>query len=660
MRLAILLLGTALTAFVAGGPLCSADFPPVTDQERALAAVAGEPNAPAVILFKNAEVELTFRYGRQNVVSSSLRVRERTKILTGEGKSRGEVTVAHSRRVRLQGFHGRTVLPDGRILPLPADAKFERKISARQKRSVTSVVFPGVEVGAILDYEYALVFDSYFLDPWYFSDELPVLFSEVTFKLPLHVQAKAWSRDPLQAGLHNESKKTSDGTELRVWAENLPSIPDEPYGLPFADLATRMMLLPVSYRIGASSRPILETWEDVAEIIDERYRKVQHDSEGAAEKARQLIGGAGGARQRAEALYRFVRDEIATEAAEGEELDIVTGEGSSLKDVLSEAKGTSVEKALLLQTMLAAAGIESRPVWAADRWHGQIDPTLSNPAWFDRVLVAAEIDGQRVFLDPSDRALGFGQIAYAYEGTAAVLYDRKKPEPIVLPETPFDQNGRRAVLDLTLDGAGALSGTGELVLTGAHAWERIHWQDGDARTLDAWKKWLDDRYHGFTVNDVHLEERPDDRTVRLTWKLAQREEDVLGDETSLAPSRPLGPMAQPLVQAGDKRRSQVLFPYAGRDEVELRLRWPAGWRVDLLPGLAKQERPEGAFVVEVEEKEAEHSLVYRRRFDLHRRLLGSPQEYEAVRALYAAVEKSDAQPLALVTDPYPRKLESVE
>jgi transglutaminase-like putative cysteine protease len=634
-----------LCSLLLGGPALAADFPPITDQERSLIAVAGEPNAPAVVLFKNAELQLAATYGRLRQVSSSLRVTARTKILTEEGKSRGEVSIPHSSFFRLKSFQARTVLRDGRVLPLPADAKFERKTSARQKRSVTSIAFPGVEVGAILDYQYELLFDSYFLEPWYFSDELPVLSSEVVFRIPSVFQMKAWTRDPFRAGLHNESKKTPDGTDLRVWAENLPSVPDEPYGLPFEDLATQMMLLPVAFRVDAVTTPILKTWEDVAEIAGERYGLAQRDPDDSIAKAREIIKRAGGgARQQAEALYRFVRDEIAT--ADGKE--VWPDKGSAVEDVFSDAKGTCVEKALLLQTMLEAARIASRLVWSADRWHGQIDLTLANPAWFDRVLVAAEIDGQRVFLDPSDRALGFGQISYAYEGTAAVLYDRKKPEPIVLPETPFDQNGRRAVIDLTLDEAGALSGTGELMLTGAQAWERIDWQDDDARTLDAWKKWLDDRYHGFTVSDVHFVERPDDRKVQLTWKLAQREEDVLGDEASLLPSRPLGPVAQPLVQAGDKRRSQVLFAYADRDEMELRLHWPAGWRVDTLPGLAKQERPVGAFVVEVEEKEAERSLVYRRRFDLRRRLLVSPQEYEAVRALYAAVEKSDAQPLALV------------
>lgn len=644
MHRALPLLLIALMGCLAGGPLLAADFPPITDKERSLNAVAGEPNAPAVVLFKKSEF-LMMGYGRQGQVSSSLLVQARTKILTEEGKSRGEVSVAHSGFVRLQGFQGRTVLPDGRVLPLPADAKFERKTSTRQKRSVTSVAFPGVEVGAILDYQYELRFDSpYYLEPWYFSDELPVLSSEVTFKIPAELQVKAWSSDPFKVGLQTETRKTSMGTEARVWAENLPSVPDEPFGLPFADLATQMMLLPAVYSDGYVHQPLLESWESVCKLFDEEYQKAQRKEGDAVKKARAIAGPAGGARQRAEAIYRFVRDEIATEGFEGVGLD----EGSSVGRTLADKKGDYAEKALLLRTMLEAVQIQARLVWAADRWRGQIDPQLANPAWFDRVLVAAEIDGQRVFLDPSDRSLAFGQIQYAYEGTPAVIHDRKKPETIVLPEIPFDQNGRRAVIDLALDEAGALAGTGELVLTGHHAWERIDWQDDDARTAEAWKKWLDEEYEGFAVSDVKFEERPDERTVRLTWKLAQREEDVLGDEASLVPSRPLGPLAQPLVQAGDKRRSPVLFAYADRDEVELRLRWPEGWKVDTLPGLTRQEKPVGTFVVELEENAAERTLVYRRRFDLRNRRLKNAQEYEAVRALYAAVEKSDAQSVALV------------
>jgi transglutaminase-like putative cysteine protease len=630
---------------LAGPALAVDDFPLITPQEKALTAVPGEPNAPAVVLSRKAEL-LMMGYGSRGQDASRLFVRTRLKILTQEGVRYGEAAIPHSDSVRLTGLQGRTVLPDGRILPLPADAKFERKLSKRQKRSLTSVAFPGVEVGAILDYQYELSFESiFFLEPWYFSDEVPVLFAEVVFKIPTAVKAKVWSSDPFKVGLQSETYQAAGGTEIRVWAKNLPAIPEEPFSPPFSHLATQMMLLPTAYDDGAHKRiPLLESWASACGLFDERYQKAQRREGDAPKKAREIAGRVTGTRARAEALYRFVRDEIATEPS----TDVWLEEGATVGKALAEKRGSSAEKGLLLQAMLEAAGVKSRLVWAASRWNARIDPELANPGWFDRMLVAAEVDGQRVFLDPADRSLAFGQLQSGYEGTPAVIVDTEAPEVILLPETPFEQNARRAVLDLALDEEGALAGSGELVLTGHHAWERIDWQADDARTQEAWQKWLTEESPGFVVSEVRFEERPDDQMVRLTWKLAQREEDVLGDEVSLAPSRPLGPVAQPFVQTSEQRRSPVVFAYGDRDEVELRLRWPEGWRIEATPSLAKQERPVGSFVVEVEEMASERRLVYRRRLDLPQRKLGSAKDYEAVRALYAAVEKSDAQPLALV------------
>ncbi len=143
----------------------------------------------------------------------------------------------------------------------------------------------------------------------------------------------------------------------------------------------------------------------------------------------------------------------------------------------------------------------------------------------------------------------------------------------MLPETPFERNVKRAVLDLALDAGGRLAGTGELVLTGHPAGERIDW-----------KEWLGERYRGFELAGVQVQELPDEWKVRLAWSLRQRDEDVLGDELSLQPSLPLGPMVQPFVQPADKRRSEVLFPYGFVEEVELRLRWPEGWKIESVPG----------------------------------------------------------------------------
>jgi cellulose synthase operon protein C len=620
----------------------AADFPPITAEERALTAVPGEPNAPAVVLYRKGEFLMSGYGAVRGSNTSTLRVQVRMKILTEAGKHNGEVVIAHSGEERLHGFHGRTVLPDGRIVPVSADAKFVRKTSALHGTFTTSVAFPAVTVGAILDYEFELGFDDiYYLEPWIFSDENPVRYSEVVFRTPLDLAVQVWSR--ALTGVQVKRDQTANGYSTKAWVENLPPVPEDPYGPPFRDLAAQMLLLPTARNAGADHRPLFDGWKGTCELIGRDYDVFRRRDEGVAEQAR-AVAGTGSPRDKAQALYRFVRDQVENEHGRG----VLPDPKVPLEQILAERKGDSAEKALLLEAMLHAAGIDSRLVWAADRDRVTIDPQLPSPAWFDTLLVRVELDGQPVYLDPSDRSLGFGRLRGGHEGTTAVLFDTGKPEMIVLPETPFYKSLRRAEIDLTLGADGRLAGTGTLRLTGQQSWRTIGWQEGEAKAAEAWKEWLVERFKDFQVSAVQIAESVEDATVTVTWALAERPEEVLGDEVAVVPSAPLGPLAQPFVQPAADRRSGVVFVELFRDEVELKLHWPAGWQVETKP----QERNLTAKVVSissrVEVNAAERTLVYKRRFDISQRQIAAAKEYENVRNLFAEVEKNDAQKLVLV------------
>ncbi|HET9212230.1 MAG TPA: DUF3857 and transglutaminase domain-containing protein [Thermoanaerobaculia bacterium] len=620
------------------------DFPPITAAERALTSVPGAPNAPAVVLFKNTELRMA-GYGRFfGSASSHLKVQARVKILTEAGRSNGEIAIDHGGRVRLRNFSGRTVLPDGRILPVPANAELRRQTSEVFKTFVTTVVFPAVQVGAILDYQYEIVFPSpLLLEPWSLSEEVPVLHSEILFKLATEWKMRVWTRSPLGVKIQRHEEETSGGNEIRAWADNLPAVPRVPYGPAYADLASQILLLPTAYGNRYGSVRLMEDWLTTSDLLGQMYAAVRSRDGGVAKAARE-IAGTGPPRQKAEALYRFVRDEIHGETGDA----VLVAPDSSLREILANHRGSASDKALLLQAMLKAVGIESRLVWAADRNRGTVDTALPNPSWFDTVLVMLELDGKRTFLDPSSPALSFGQLRAGYEGTPALIPDVKKLEGIVLPETPFDQNLRRAEIDLALDGKGRLAGTGTLQLSGLHAAERIHWQEDEEKTRQAWKDWLQERYRDFQITDVKAVEAPDERKVTLTWSMAQREEEVLGDETTVVPSAPLGPATQPFVQTAAERKLDVIFNYPDRDEVELRLRWPAGWRVEQRPQAAAVSHPCGGLSSSVVLSEQDRTLVYRRRLDITQRRIGSREDYEDVQDLFGAAAKNDAQKLTLV------------
>src|SRR5687767_3412392 len=175
-------------------------------------------------------------------------------------------------------------------------------------------------------------------------------------------------------------------------------------------------MLPTAVNYDGFETKLLESWPSVCDRLDELYHNARRKDGAAVKKARELAA-APGAREKAEALYRFVRDSIETIDEPG----IFPAEGASVDKTLSQRRGDYVDKALLLQAMLRAAKLDSRLVWAADRWNGLVDIRVANPAIFDTMLVALDLDGKRYFLDPSDSSLAFGHLRFHYEGMPALL-----------------------------------------------------------------------------------------------------------------------------------------------------------------------------------------------------------------------------------------------
>lgn len=639
------LLAALLLAPVLAGSLRADTFPPVTPEEWAYTSVPGDPGAGSVVLSKKGQVRLMDLASQD--VSSTLTVTVRMKILTEAGKESAEVVVPHSSYMRLLDFTGRTVLPDGRTVPLPKDAKFRRDLSERDKVFVTSVAFPAVEVGAVLDYRYEMRFDSIlFLEPWYFSERIPVRHAEVVFEVPGTIQARSWSRDPYQVGLKSETATHRQGTRLRLWAEDLPAVPDEPFGPPFGDLATQFLLVPTAYQDAYEHSPLMESWASTCKLFEEWfYAPARKRSGDARKKAKQIAAEAGaeGDRAVAQALYRFVRDEIETEALPGVSL----AEDKTPSSVLAARRGDPADKALLLQTMLEAAGLDAQLVWAGDRNRGLVDLRLPNPAWFDRVLVAVHVAGERVFLDPSVPLLGFGRLLPGLEGNAALVVDPKNPQEVTLPVAPAEANRRTVSVTLALDQAGALSGTGEVFLTGHHIWSETPDGAALADIEEAWSSRLEERFAEFDVEELEAEGAPDAQEVRLRWSMRQRDEEVLGDESRLAPSAPLGPAVQPFATGIELRRSPVFLSFADADALELTLTWPEGWAPEALPREIETTNGSGLFSATLEIDESTRTLRYRRRFDLARSQVTDHRTYQELRDLFGAAAQHDAQSVAL-------------
>lgn len=621
------------------------EFPPISDTERALTELPGQPEAPAVVLFEKAEVKLR-DYPKE--ASSFLKVWVRVKILTEEGKSSyGEEEIGHSAYWRLKKVEGRTVLPDGRVIPVSEDAIFEERRSRSLKRFVTKVVFPAVEVGAILDYYYEIRWDDLaFLEPWVFHNRVPTLLSEITYIKPNNMGLVPWG---VQAGpqpMQSASEKSTQGATIRIWIEDLPAVPNEDYSFPFSDLASRFMMVPKSVNVSGTSIPLMDSWRGTCELHADDYRDFQRKSRDSEKKAMELTRGLTDPHAKIAAVHAFVRDEIQNLAS----FSIGVSDEERADKVLEKRQGTQVEKALLLQSMLEGINVESDILWVADRTDGLIDLKVANPFWFDSLVLRIDDAGGHIYLDPNSRRAGYNHLPPYYEGTAALVFDKKKPEEITLPKSSHEDNRSLGKVDLEVDTEGRVRGVGQLVLTGQEAWQYLRWKDTPEETVEAWQQMLEGKYQGFDVSEVKVSEDLISQQIDLSWQLLQRQEEVLGDEVTISPAAPLGPMTQLFSLPPELRKTPVLLLFPFTEDLTTTVRWPEGWAVDLLPESSEHSGLVGAVRWHVELDEASRQATLHRHFERTEREFVGSDTYSALRALYAEGAKRDALGMVLVSE----------
>lgn len=642
IRLALAASLVALAVSISSiAPVAHAEFPPITDAHKKLTAVPGHPGAPAVVLFH--EGDMLFRDPNVQRLVTIFNVRKRIKILNQQGvEDYGTLVLPHSRYERISNFQGRTVLPDGSELPVGDDAIFERAVSQAERFYETAVAFPSVVPGAILDYSYEIRNDSmFYTEPWYFQSTIPTLHSEITYHPSDYQELGNWGMTLPGRAFQSDSSQEKNGRSVKIWLDDLPPIPDEPWSVPVTDLSARVMMYVETY----DEYHYLESWRTLVDIVDDGTYKPMLKNDGRAKaKARELTEGLKDDRQKAQALYRFVRDEIGTIPVRG----VLGGDQDKGVDaVMADGRGMPSEKALLLHSLLSNAKIDSELVWVPDANEGMIDPNVANPFWFDRMLVRLEMGGETVYLDPSDDSLAFGTLRPFNEGQPAVLV-RKKPEVIETPSSSWDAHGRKAELDLAVGEDGRITGTGVVTHQGHNAWAVLHPGQGNDTVLDAWTESLEDDFPGYAVSDVTVDQRVDDGRLEVRFALAQKDEEVLGDEVTLAPTRPFGPLGQRFELPPSRRLTPVRLPFGSWQEVVTEVTWPEGWTVEQTPAQIDDRNPVGAVELRVETREEERKLTVRRRFEIHKREFPDGLHYDNLRQLYATVSEHDAQPLVLV------------
>lgn len=630
----------ALISALAPAP-AGAQWPEIPRSDWQLVSVPEAPSASAVVLHRQGHLVFTER-----AVSSYLEIYERTKILKEEGLDYGSISLPSSRFYRMKGLQARTLQGDGQASNIGKEDKFEKKFSVIYKAEVHSLAMPDVKVGSIIEVRYKVFFDSFLYTlPWYFQDRLPVLRSEIICEFPTNIGMQPYRVVTVKREIEESAERSPIGHRLTYAMSNLPPVPDEASSFPFEDMASRVVFLTQAVVLSGQRIPVLENWRSVIETYEDLiYKEFRRGSRDCKKLGASLATGKASPREKIEAVYRYVQDEIDTDYLP----DISVFDDRTCDKALKAGRAYTAEKGLMLEQMLKGAKISSVLGWTASRYSGRIVQQVPQPGQLERVLVAVELDGERVFLDAAGQDNPVGHLQAGLEGVPVLLLSKKDGEWAMTPKSPAAASTRLARLDLAVTEDGAVEGSGTLLLEGHHAWRRIGWKENTEETREAWQQWLEGRLEGFDVSEVSVEERGRKLQVEVGFRLVQREEEVLGDEVSLPLAMLLGVSDNPFNLPPGQRQTPVQMAFADRDRVELKLAWPEGWEIDAAPKLRAIANGAGRLETELQGNKTQRTLTAVRTFEVADSEYIGAGPYSQLHQLYEQALANDAERVVLV------------
>lgn len=442
------------------------------------------------------------------------------------------------------------------------------------------------------------------------QDRLPVLKVRCTVVLPggWTVEGMTFNHPTLEARVA--------GPRTSWEAVGIAYRPDEPLAPPASSIAPELALTIHPAPGQEVGIPAFRSWEETGRWTSALFEPAAAPEKTVASRMRELAAKSGGPRERFEAAARFVQGLTYVSI----QMDLGRGGGYRPRpaaETLRRGYGDCKDKVTLLRSLLAAAGIATRPVLVFSRDAGSVRREFPSPLWFDHVIVAvAGVEPRKgepvvdapgtvplLLFDPTDPFTPPGQLSETLWGGLGLV---ASPEASALVTIPAGQTRvtRRVNGELASDG----SFRARLVETGSgssaeslRALSRRATRDETVRAVEAW---MARSLPGVRMDGVDLSETPEGPSLEVNFSGRLPGWQDIGKIAVLrAVLIPLRGLPSLSTQA---RRSPVLFRPRSF-AAEYRLRLPTRFSVSELPPPVKVERPFGRYAMKVEEGEG--SLV---------------------------------------------------
>ena len=445
----------------------AADWDPVTDTEKTMKSNPLDPGAGAVVLFKRGQIDVI----EKSSLFWTTRVQTyvRIKVFNDAGRDAGNVSIDASKLVRMSRIEGRTILPSGEIIPLDPSKVFRGKAYTEGKNFAileSSFTFPSVQPGAIIEYQIEENEDWFYPSPWIFDTrELGTLLSSLKVTIGPRLSMAQYPLDTTNNKIAVSQNETVLGSQYDFSVKNLRPIVSEPFSLPYRDQATMIIFTPKQLGFGGDVYPLISNWDDVGKEVTEELANLEKSEKELKGKSKDLAEKLSDPRKKAEAIYKYIQQNITSSNLAGVYL------GHTADEILTAKRGDPDEINALFVLMLKEVKIDADMVLVATQNWQTLVRGFPNRSQFSRIVTRLNFKDGAIFADPADAASPFGEVPWFDRGVHGLAVKGSKIQEAVIPDGTVDDNVSTGKTAMRIAKDWTAEGDSEMELKGAEAIE---------------------------------------------------------------------------------------------------------------------------------------------------------------------------------------------
>ena len=614
-------------------PALAKDEPwaPIPSEDLALRDNPKSPGDPAIILFRDLNVDGFARSEFHHY---------RIKILTEAGRKYADVEIPYVKDfTRVEDVRARMVRPDGTASEFTGPVYDKVLAKTRDVKVIAkALAFPDAQVGSIIEYQYRISGPTRYT--WNLQQELYTLRAHFRMRQPVllfWIYRTPEKKDP---------RINKDGS-IELELQDIPAAHKEPHMPPELQTAMFVFFIP---NFGQWGKPPEQFWKGVGQMYYLLTERFMDKPKAMQQEVARITAPADPPEAKLRKIYervqqlRYVSYERAKTEKEQEREKLE--DNKNVEDVLKRGYAYSNEINLLFVALARAAGLDASFVLVAGRRNRFFDRKLVDSSQLDAAIASVRLGSTELFFDPATLYCPFELLPWEETEVDGLRLDTEGGVFIktAVPKSAEANTRRTATLHLGEDGT--LTGTLKLAYSGREA---LRWR------LD--ERSADDRQRKQDLEDEVKSWLPGGASVSLErtsgWQTSQQplQAEVtfkvpgFGSATGrrlLLPLALFGSGPTPFPHA--KREFPVYFTYPYQEDDEITLEMPEGYQVETLPAPKAIRDPQWSYQTSYQ---AQGRILRLERHMAMEQFWFPVESYPALRSFFGSVRTGDQEDIVM-------------